>query len=142
MKRIVGWIAIFDLLIIFASTAAATEEYKVVANQKCPVSWLNRAEASAMFMKKVVWWNDGTAVTPVDQKDGTARRRFSTDIHGRPVTAVKSYWQQQIFRGRDIPPAEMKSDEEVLAYIRTHPGAIGYVSDSVKTEGVKVLEVR
>ena len=37
---------------------------------------------------------------------------------------------------------ELASDEAVLAYVREHRGAVGYVSASAETSSVKVLELR
>ena len=51
------------------------------------------------------------------------------------ISAVESYWQQQIFAGKEVPPAAKPSDEEVLAYVRSTPGAIGYVSAGASTTG-------
>ena len=61
----------------------------------------------------------------------------------KSVSAVKSYWQQQIFSGRGVPPTERSTDSEVLAYVRSNPNAIGYVSSAAALGGsVKVVTVR
>jgi ABC-type phosphate transport system substrate-binding protein len=55
---------------------------------------------------------------------------------------VKSYWQQQIFSGRDVPPPEKQTENDVVAFVRSNPGAIGYVSKGVDIgRGVKALSV-
>jgi hypothetical protein len=86
---------------------------------------------------------DGSPVLPVDLLQGSpVRASFSKEIHDRGVEAVKAYWQQVIFSGRGVPPPEEESGTAVVEYVRSHPGAIGYVS--VRTplgEGVKVLKV-
>jgi hypothetical protein len=60
----------------------------------------------------------------------------------RSVTAVRSYWQQVIFAGRDVPPPELPGDARVLEYVRQHSGGVGYVSVTADTAGAKVLAVR
>jgi ABC-type phosphate transport system substrate-binding protein len=35
-----------------------------------------------------------------------------------------------------------RSDQEVLDFVRTNPGAVGYVSASAATGGVKVLTIQ
>ena len=60
----------------------------------------------------------------------------------RSPEAVRNYWQQRIFTGRGVPPPELASDEAVLAYVREHRGAVGYVSAAAETSSVKVLELR
>jgi hypothetical protein len=70
------------------------------------------------------------------------RAEFSKSVHGKAVGSVVAFWQQQIFAGRDVPPAEKAGDEAVLAFVRANPGAVGYVSPAANTAGVKVLEVQ
>ena len=117
--------------------------YRVVVNAANPVSTMSRDEVSRLFLKKVTSWASGRAVLIVDQReDAEVRRQFTRDIHGRQVTSVKSYWQQMIFSGRDVPPPEKASDAEVVAFVAANPNAIGYVSAAAATApGVKAVEV-
>jgi ABC-type phosphate transport system substrate-binding protein len=122
--------------------AAGAATFKIVVNPGNPATSMTREEVSAFFMKKTKSWPDGSAVTAVDQVETSAvRGLFSDTILSRRVAAVRSYWQQQIFSGREVPPLEKKNDAEVLEYVRTNRGAIGYVSESTPTPGVKVLEI-
>ena len=36
---------------------------------------------------------------------------------------------------------EMKSDAEVISFVRSTPGAVGYISQSASPEGVRVVPV-
>ena len=60
----------------------------------------------------------------------------------RSVEAVKGYWQQRIFSGRDVPPPELETDDEVVRYVLKHEGAVGYVSGSADARRRKVVSVR
>ena len=62
-------------------------------------------------------------------------------MHGRKTSAVRSYWLQAIFSGRGVPPPEKASDGDVIAHVKEHVGAIGYVSSAAATAAVKVLKV-
>lgn len=122
--------------------AAAAQRYKVIAHPHVTVSSLSRADISQLFMKKVTKWHDGAPVVPVDQLLGSeVREAFSHDVHGKGAAAVDAYWQKQIFSGRDVPPVTKANDGDVIAYVRANDGAIGYVSASTDTSGVKVIEV-
>jgi ABC-type phosphate transport system substrate-binding protein len=135
-----------SLLIAFVALAplgASAASFKVVVNNGVNVSSMTKKDISDLFMKRVPKWSNGTPVVPVDQSDRSAvREEFSKLIHGKPTAAVKSYWQQQIFSGRDVPPVEKASDSEVLAMVRSNPGAVGYVDAGADTSGVKVLNVQ
>lgn len=93
------------------------------------------------FLKKVTRWPNGETIRPLDQvPSNPVRRLFSRSILKRTVTAVRSYWQQRIFSGRDVPPPELDSDAAVIAYVERNPGAIGYVSSSAKLGGTRELQ--
>ena len=121
---------------------AQAASYKVIVNNSVSVSSLSKKAASDLFLKKTTKWESGAAVMPVDQLDSSnTREGFSKAVHGKTAAAVKSYWNQQIFSGRDVPPVEKKSDAEVLSFVRSTPGAIGYVSDAASAEGVRVVSI-
>jgi ABC-type phosphate transport system substrate-binding protein len=141
MKRFAYSIAAALMALVPANTFAGS--FKVVVNNAVHVDSLSKKEVSDLFMKRTPKWSSGTPVVPVDQSDRAAvRDEFSKTIHGKATAAVKSYWQQQIFSGRDVPPVEKASDSEVLALVRSNPGAIGYVDAAADTSGVRVLAVQ
>jgi ABC-type phosphate transport system substrate-binding protein len=122
--RISNWAAglVVGLALLAPARQLAAQGFVLVANAAGPSS-LSRDDVSRIFLKK------SGQLTAVDQdKDAHVRGAFSKAVLGRPVTAVVSYWQQQIFSGGEAPPAEKGSDAEVLAFVRANPRAIGYVS--------------
>ena len=84
-------------------------------------------------------WRDGSEIVAVDQPGRSAlRESFSREIHEKSTAFVSRYWQRLIFAGRGIPPPELSSDEEVIAFVAKHRGAIGYVSPAAAiSDGVK-----
>lgn len=106
--------------------------------RSAPDTWL-----ADVFLKKVTRWPEGEVARPADQKPASGvRRSFSERVLRRSVGAVRSYWQQRIFSGRDVPPPELDSDEAVVAFVAKYPGAIGYVSTAAKLVGVRELSVK
>jgi ABC-type phosphate transport system substrate-binding protein len=132
------------LIALLAAAALGAEPgFLVVVNEENPVSSLSREELSELFLKKKSTWPDGSLVLPVDQLEETeVREVFNRDIHRKRSTAIRAYWQQRIFSGRDVPPPEKESDANVILYVRRHSGAIGYVSTIWAGAGVKTLVVR
>lgn len=144
--RYCGWLSCLLLLLgTFAASAGAAraEGFAVIVHRSNPVDSLRANYVSQLFLDKISRWENGEKVKPVDQSPRSATRAaFSLNIHGRPVRAIQSYWQQQIFTGRGLPPAELDSDADVLNFVRSNPGAIGYVSTDATLDGVKVVEIR
>ena len=129
--------------IMTAPVAAQQGGYIVIVNDANVVSALSTEEVSKIFFKKAQRWSNGVDVVAVDQPENAAvREAFSVAVHGKSVGAVRAYWQQQIFSGRAVPPAEKASDEQVVAFVRSTPGAIGYVSaGATLSPGVRRLQI-
>jgi hypothetical protein len=121
---------------------AGEPRYWVIVNPENRADTLRREEVSRLFLKKTTRWADGRVAVPVDLVEtSAAREAFSRDIHRRPASAIKKYWQQMVFSGESAPPPEVATEDEVLAMVRSDPAAIGYVSDEVVLHGVKIIDV-
>jgi ABC-type phosphate transport system substrate-binding protein len=141
MKRI---LVVAALMLMASSARAQGQGYVVVVNEANPVSSLTKDEVSKIFLKKTVKWPSGGSVSPVDLATVTGTRdAFSKAVHDRGAAAIESFWQQQIFSGKDVPPPEMASDADVVTFVRSNPAAIGYVaSGTTLSAGVKAVAVR
>jgi hypothetical protein len=126
-----------------APTSAAESDFIVVVQAANPVNKLNRQDVSRLFLRKTQSFPNGLAADPVDQTgDSPVREAFTTAVHGRAVAAVLSFWNQQVFTGRGLPPAQLKGDAAVLHYVATHSGGIGYVHRTTTLPSdVKSVEV-
>jgi ABC-type phosphate transport system substrate-binding protein len=136
------------LLLVAAAPPALAEGpgFQVVVNAANPAQSITRRQLSDMFLKKATRWPDGTTVEPVEPPEKSMTRAYflSDVMGGRSALALKTFWQKRVFSGRDTPPVEKGSDEEVVAFVKANPGAIGYVAGTapVAAAGVKVLELK
>jgi hypothetical protein len=133
------------LALLFGAPASVSAEttYRIIVHADHPTASDTRDFLAKAFLKKVRAWPDGTAIKPVDlPADSPVRRDFTRGVLQRSVAAVKRYWQQAIFSGRDVPPPEVASEERALRYVSEHPGSVAYVSASTPLSDVKVLQVR
>jgi ABC-type phosphate transport system substrate-binding protein len=132
--------------VCLALTAVATlprVTYYVIRNPNNPVQSVDRQFLQDAFLKKKTTWPDGLPLRPIDLAPSTpVRQQFSEEVLRRPVDAVRSYWQQRIFAGRELPPVEVDRDDEVVSFVLHNKGAIGYVSGSATLNGVKILSIK
>jgi ABC-type phosphate transport system substrate-binding protein len=133
---------------IFLSTAEAPQArpaipFRVIAHPSVAASSVSRAELSAIFLRRRRSWRDGTDVRPVEPPARSrVREEFSRAVHGKNVAYVTRYWHRVIFAGRGVPPEELASDAAVLAFVKSHRGAIGYIDGATPLgDGVKILTV-
>ena len=121
---------------------AAPPPYVIVVHPSNPATSLPRKFLAEAFLKKTTRWDHGEVIRPADQvADSPVRRKFSEEVIKRSVAAVRSYWQQLIFAGRDVPPPELPSDEDVIKFVLKYPGAVGYVSGTADVAGAKIVGV-
>ena len=130
------------LLSSAAIIAGGDSGYIVIVNQQNTASSISKGELAKLFLKKTKKWSNRSAVLPVDLNVGNATRgEFSKAVLGKTPRTVKSYWLQQVFAGRNVPPLEKGSNQAVLQYVRGNAGAIGYVSAGTDIGLVKVLKI-
>jgi ABC-type phosphate transport system substrate-binding protein len=130
-------------LLVEPSRAASSAAFRVIVNPSNATTVVERRFLAEAFLKKTTRWPDGSVIRPVDlDAESAVRRRFSEDVLGRSVSAVKNYWQQIVFSGRDLPPAELDTDDEVVQFVVKHEGAVGYVSGTANVDRVKTLTMK
>jgi ABC-type phosphate transport system substrate-binding protein len=118
-----------------APVASAEARFRVIVNPQVKGSQIPRAALSSIFLKPTARWGDGSAVRPVDQSlRSPLRVAFSNDVHQQGVMEIQVYWQREIAKGH-VPPPVKSSDEDVMAYVASTPGAIGYVSPGAALPG-------
>lgn len=135
--------ALVALVCAWAQAQSTGPVYRVIVHPSNPTTSLPRSVLVDVFLKKVTRWDHGEQIRPVDQTgDSAVRRKFSEEVLKRSVAAVKSYWQQAIFSGRDIPPVELESDQAVVQFVLKYPGAVGYVSATANVGDAKPVALR
>lgn len=124
--------------------SARQDGFVIIVHPDVPTLEASKKRVSQIMLKEVSRWDDDLSTRPVDlDSKSPTRDKFSKFVHGRSVTSIKNYWLRKIFSGSAEPPPEMPSDAAAIDFVRTHPGAIGYVSAGARVEGsgVKVLNI-
>jgi ABC-type phosphate transport system substrate-binding protein len=128
--------------LLLAGPTLADQGFTVVAHPGVPVDALTRTQLSDLFLKHAVTWPGGAKVEVVEPSEASpVYEAFCNAVHGKSGTLIKAYWKRLTFAGRETAPVRRASDDEVLAYVRATPGAIGYVAPAAAPAGVKVVKV-
>lgn len=129
-----------------ATTTLAADvrpEWKLIGNPKHAAATLDRAFVRNAFLRKETAWGDGETIRPIDLPMKLPQRdQFTREVLKKTPAQLKSYWSQQIFSGKGVPPPEAESPNDVITYVLAHPGALGYVPADVDPHGARVIEVR
>lgn len=137
-------IAILVLLAVAVAPAvpsrASTASFQVIVHPDNPVDSISRDFARRAYLKKVKTWSGGAKVKPIDlPKGASARDRFTRDILKKTPAQLRSFWNQQVFSGKGVPPPEADSTAAAIAYVTSHAGAIAYIPADADPGDAKVV---
>ena len=80
---------------------------------------------------------ESTKIRPQD--NSAAREEFLRKVLQLDVAKYESMWTKKSFRDGINPPTVRASDAEVIAFVKSNPGAIGYVTTAPPSD-VTVLK--
>jgi len=123
--------------------AAAADSFKVIVNSRMTGRTVSRETLSQVYLGKADRWGDGKPITAVDlSTTSPVRAAFSQAVLGMSVVSVRMYWTRTIV-GDHFPPMVKTSDEDVIAFVSSRAGSVGYVSaDAVLPDTVHVVAVQ
>ena len=137
-----GWI-LAVALVATRRAFADTERFVIVVHPDNPVRAVDREFLRDAYLKKATDWGNGETIRPVDLATRfEVRDVFTREVLRKTPAQLRSYWNQQIFSGKGTPPVEADSIREMLEYIASNVGAIGYLPAGAAPARVKVVEVR
>jgi len=103
---------------------------------------VNAANSEAVSKDQIanVFLGKSTALTPIDQADGSAiRGEFYKKVADKDAAQAKALWSKLVFTGKATPPKEVSSSADVKKAIAANPKAIGYIEKSAVDATVKVV---
>lgn len=120
--------------------AEAHAELVVVVNARSGVAAMTRNEVINVFFGRSRQYFNGVEAQPVDLVDSHPdRARFYNALIGKDVAEVNAYWSRQVFSGRLQPPTKVNSAEEVIKWVSSRPGGIGFVELAKADARVRVV---
>lgn len=123
---------ILGLVAVLAAPAVGranpASPFQVIVHNDVGGTAISRATLAAIFLGKVDRWGSGGQIAPVDlTATSSVREAFSEHVLGMPTAGVRHYWLERIAEGH-WPPRTRQTDEEVVDYVASTPGAVGYVA--------------
>jgi ABC-type phosphate transport system substrate-binding protein len=135
IKRTVASLALLGSLV-----ANTTWADPVVIVHPSNSASIDAEQVAKIFMGQTKTFSGGAEATPVDLKEGPVREDFGNKILKKNPSQLKALWARQIFTGGAKPPRELASEDEVLKFVASTPGAIGYVDSGKANSSVKVVK--
>jgi TonB family protein len=120
---------------------AAAGDFKIIANAGVKADTISAGDIKSIFLEEKISLGDGTHVEPVLKKGGSGRDAFVEEFLGRSDDDLQTYYRTLVFSGKGSMPKTVRSDDEVVAYVAKTRGAIGYVAEATRADGVKTLSI-
>ena len=139
MKKII--ISLIALFLLSASVIAADGNVVIIANKSAPVSSINSATVKLIYLGKKNTWSDGSKIVPVALKSGEVHENFLSSHVQKSASQYSSFWKQAIFTGEGTPPRSFATMKELVSYVASTPGAVGYVSKGTSIGNTKLIKV-
>jgi hypothetical protein len=117
-------LAFMCFLVLGSQASAIARSLIVVANTHQQNIQLDRQQVRALFMGAPT----GLGLTPVALPiDSAERVLFNTKVIGLTEHRIQSYWAQMKFAGKNKPPMQLNSVDDVIAHLLAHPFSVGYL---------------
>lgn len=128
------------LAVSFVFSGAHAGEIVVIGNSNVPK--MDAATIQKVYTGKFISVA-GVGVTPVGTRPGTAARsRFLQEFLNQDEDKYTAYWTVRRYIGKGAPPTDLASAADVINYVQSTPGAVGYIDESELKQGMNVIARR
>lgn len=134
-------IAAIALLSLVALGAGPPEpDVRIIAHPALGISRIDLQLVRRTYLGQQVRVGD-TLLVPAVLRDEVPQEAFTRRFLQRTPSQFTTYWRQQVFAGKGLPPKSFDSEEKLLDFVRRTRGAVAYVGAEASCEGVLILEI-
>jgi ABC-type phosphate transport system substrate-binding protein len=121
------------------TSSAQAEGLIIIASPLVSDTAISIKQLADIYSLKKTFWADASPMVPVNREVSSVERtKFSEAVFNLSPQELAEYWNRLTFQGK-LPPLIQTSDQAVLGFVRSVPGAIGYINLEQEPTGVKVL---
>jgi len=103
---------------------------------------MNRQTLKAIYTLRQQYWDDGTPIRLITlPADHPLHKHFARQQLGFYPYQLQRCWDRLAFSGTAIEPIEVDSEAAMIEAVKSHKGAIGYISSTTTTEEVGHVHV-
>ncbi|MDG6774830.1 hypothetical protein QCB45_10845 [Thiomicrorhabdus sp. ZW0627] len=113
---------------------------KVIVNETVPVKDVNSLYLKRIYAMQVNKWPNGHPIKVfILPSRSELHKQFSVSKLGIQSYQLDRLWSRLIFTGTGKSPEVVQTQGEMLIKVKDTEGAIGYVAEDFKVDGVRVL---
>lgn len=123
-------------VLLLAMGHAVADNIVVIGNSN--LSKVDADTISKIFTGKVIEVG-GVNVVAVNVIPGSLRNQFLQSFLKQTDEKYVAYWTVRRYIGKGAPPRELRSAADVINFVQSTPGAIGYIDEKDLKPGINVL---
>lgn len=125
----------------FAASGASAKDYVVIVNKSVPDDEVSSSELKNIFLAKKRQWSNAKKIKISLYRNNALQTNFLQTAIKKSRMKFEIYWKKLIFTGKASMPKRVSTESAIVAFVKSTPGAIGFVSAKTDIAGVKVLKV-
>lgn len=124
------------LILLFITHTACAGDIVVIGH--AGLGKMDSATIQKIFMGKTIEVGS-IYVTAVNLKPSALRQRFLQTFLKQDDDKYTAYWMVRRYVGKGLPPRELTTAAEVIAFVQSTAGAIGYIDENDLKSGLNVI---
>jgi len=126
--------------LLIAALLAGPGPIAVIVNRDCPIDHLSTEDLRKLYLGLTT--NLGPQGRVALAEYAPERARFYHATLDMSEDRFRRRWIARVFAGEPgAPPEEFRNTEDLIRFITTHPGAIGFIPAEDTTGQVKVIAI-
>lgn len=118
----------------------AAAELVVVVNPKSGVERLTREDVINIFLGRFRQLPSGIPALPMDLPANHPEKALMYHLLvGKDLDQIASYWSRLVFSGRTSPPLQATSADDLIRFVASNRGGVGYLDRSRVDSRVRVV---
>ena len=133
---------LFPILIWAVAGLGTVRAQEIIVNSGVKICEISKSDLRDIFTGAAGNYKDGSRAVAVNLKGGAVREAFLKNIIGKSDAAYSAAWRVLVFSGQGVMPKSFPTEEALVDYVASVPGAIGYIGAPTGHERVKSLAVK
>ncbi len=137
-KKILS-VFLISFFLLATSEVVSADDVIIICNKSVKAQSLNQDDVRSIFLGRKTTWDDGSKISFTTMKEGEAHESFVETYVGKTGFQFDTYWKKLVFTGRAMSPKAFTEAAEIMNYVASTDGSIGYIPASALNEGIQVI---
>ena len=132
---------LFFIMICICFVGKIIAEPVIIVNKASSDQSINSADVKKIYLGKMSRWTNGDKIVMATLEGGTVHDQFLETYVHKNAKQFDSFWKKMFFTGSGVPPKAFSSESELIEFVSSTTGAIGYIDSASANDSVAVVSV-